>query len=95
MADSIMQEPLKSPVVFNPPSYVDVLKKKSVESSGSSGEDEHFTKKVGKKTRKEIREEEAEQLKMQGSQVTLEMSYGRNKRNGPPKGGQTPSASGK
>ena len=94
--DLSMQEPLNSPVGVNsPPSYADVLKKKSVESLGSLGEDELFSKKVGRKTQKEIREEEAERLKMQGSQATLEMSNGRNKRNIPPKGGQTPSASGK
>ena len=59
--DLSMQEPLNSPVGVNsPPSYEDVLKKKSVESSGSSGEDELFSKKGGRKTRKEIREEEAE-----------------------------------
>ena len=65
MEDLTMQEPINSPVGVNSPlSYADVLKKKLVESSGSSGEDEYFTKKVGRKARKEIREEEAERLKM-------------------------------
>ena len=51
MEYSIMQEPLNSPVgVTSPPSYAEILKKKSVESSGSSGKDEHFTKKVGRKS---------------------------------------------
>ena len=65
MADSIMQDPLNSlEGVTSPPSYADILKKKLVESSGSSGEDEHFTKEVGSKSRKEIREEEVKRLKM-------------------------------
>ena len=51
MADSIMHEPLNSLVGVNsPPSYVDILKNKLLESLGSSGEDEHFTKKVGRKS---------------------------------------------
>ena len=45
MEDSIMLEPLNSPVGdTSPPFYADILKKKMVESSGSLGEDEHFTK---------------------------------------------------
>ena len=54
-----------------------------VDSSGSSDEDsfEQSSKKDGRKSRKEIREEEVEQLKIQGSQATIEMSMGRTKQN--------------
>ena len=76
------------------PSYVDAVKKK-VESSGSSEDDGKFSKKTGRKSRKEIREEEAERLKMQGSQDTIELSFGRSKRNRPPKGGATSYSLGK
>ena len=51
-------------------------------------------KTVGRKSKKEIREEEAERPKTQGSQATIEMSYGRNKRNMLPKGVITPSSLG-
>ena len=45
MADSIMQDPLNSlEGVTSPPSYVDILKKKLVESSGSSGENEESSR---------------------------------------------------
>ena len=78
------------------PSYAEALKKKKlVESSDSLEEDEHFTKKGGRKSSKEIIEEEAERLNMQGSQATIERSFGRSKRNRPPKGGATPSSIGK
>ena len=50
MEDLIMQEPLNYLVGVTPPSYAEILKKKSVESSRSSGKDEHFTKKVGRKS---------------------------------------------
>ena len=68
-----------------------------VESSGFSDEDtfEQSSKKIGRKSRKEIREEEAEHLKKQGSQATIEMTLGRSKRNRPHKGGATPSGTGK
>ena len=67
-----------------------------VDSFGSSGEDsfEQSSKKTGRKYRKEIREEEVEHLKMQGSQATIEMTLGRSKRNRPLKGGATPSGIG-
>ena len=52
-------------------------------------------KKNGRKSRKEIREEEAERLKMQGSQRTIELSFGRSNRNRPQKGGATPCPLGK
>ena len=52
-------------------------------------------KTVGRKSKKEIREEEAERLKTQGNHATIEMSYGRNKRNRLPKGVITPSSLGK
>ena len=78
------------------PSYAEALKKKKpMESSDSSEEDEHFTKKGGRKSSKEIREEESERLKMQGIQATIEWYFGRSKLNRPPKGGATPSSTGK
>ena len=75
------------------PSYVEIARKKPIESSGSSDEEsiDQFSKKSGRKSKKEIREEEAEMLKTQGSQSTIEMSYGQNKRTRPPKGVITPS----
>jgi hypothetical protein len=63
-----------------------------VDSSGSS-KDEAFerpSKRAVRKSRKELREEEAERLKVQGSQPTIEMSIGRNTRSRPTKGGPTP-----
>ena len=48
------------------PSYAEALKKK-VDSSGSSEDDGQFAKKFGRKSRKEVREEEAKGLKMQVS----------------------------
>ena len=54
--------PIRSPIS---PSYVDTVKKKA-ESSGSSKDDGKFSKKNGRKSRKDIREEEAERLNMQG-----------------------------
>ena len=47
------------------------------------------------KYKKEIREEEVERLKMQGSHATIEMPYGRSKHNRPLKGGTTPFSTGK
>ena len=52
--------PIRSPIS---PSYADVVNKKA-ESSGSSQDDGKFSKKTGRKYQKEIREEEAERLKM-------------------------------
>jgi hypothetical protein len=60
------------------PSYAEIAKKIPEESSGSS-EDETFerpSKKAGRKSRKEKREEEAERHKTQGSHSTIEMSIG-------------------
>ena len=50
----------------SPPSYAEILKKKSIETYGSLEEDsiEQFSKKVGRKSQKEAREEEAKRLKM-------------------------------
>ena len=77
------------------PSYVDIARKKHGVSSGSSEDASFEQSKKGRKTKKEIREEEVERFKTQGSQATIEMSYGRNKRNRPPKGVITPSPLGK
>jgi hypothetical protein len=79
------------------PSYAEIAKKNPEESSGSS-EDETFerpSKKAGRKSRKEKREEEAERFKIQGSQSTIEMSIGRNTRPRPSKGGPNPPPSSK
>ena len=75
------------------PSYVDIAKKKHIDSSGSSSDDsiDKLSKKARRKSKKEYREEEADRLKMQGSQSTIEMSYGRSKRTRPLKGSTTPS----
>ena len=74
------------------PSYAEIARKKPAASSSSS-EDEFYerpSKKAGRKSRKEKREEEAERLKIQGSQSTIEMSIGRNIRPRPSKGGPNP-----
>ena len=82
---------------FSPPSYADIARKKLAESSDSSEENsiEQLSKKGGRKSKKELQEEEAERLKTQGSQSTIKMPYGRNKRTRPPKGVLTPSNMGK
>ena len=80
---------LGSPARVSSPFYTNMMKKKPLESFGSS-EDETFkrpSKKAGRKSLREAREEEAKRRKMQGSQTTLEMSIGRNTRARPPKGG--------
>ena len=89
----ILQENHKSPPrLSSSPSYVEILKKKVVDSSGFSDEDsfQQSSKNTGRKSHKQIREEEAECLKMQGSQATIKMTLGRSKRNKPNKGGETP-----
>ena len=63
--DAIMQD--ISPIrTTTSPSYAYALKKKLVETSGSSDNNEQFTKKARRKSRKRIREEEAERINMQG-----------------------------
>ena len=60
------------------PSYAEATRKKAIEISGSS-EDETYerpSKRAGRKSHKEMREEEVERLKTQGSQATIEMSIG-------------------
>ena len=88
---------LSSPVdTCSPPSYADIARKKHDVSSSSLEDDSFEPKKIAsRKSKKEIREEEAERLKTQGSQETIEMSYGRNKRNRPSEGVITPSSLGK
>ena len=82
---------------ISPPSYVGIAHKEPTDSSGSSNEDsiDQLSKKAGRKYKKEIREEEAERIKTQGIQSTIQMSYGRNKRIRPPKRVITPSNLGK
>ena len=90
---TILQENCPSPNGANPsPSYVEIIKKKPADSSGSSDEDsiEKISKKASRKSRKEAREEENERLNMHGCQSTIEISLGRSKRNRPPKGVITP-----
>ena len=87
--EEIIPAQLDSPARGSSPSYVDMTRKKPLESSGSS-KDETFerpSKKVGRKSLKEAREEEAERQKIEGSETTLKMSIGRNTRAMPPKGG--------
>lgn len=73
------------------PTYAEIIKKKPIESSSSSEDEvyERHAKKSGRKSRKEKREEEAERLKTQGSQATIEMTIGRNTRPRSSKGGLT------
>jgi len=81
-----------SPIgISSSPSYAEMIKKKPMETSGSSEEEtfERPSQRVGRKSHKESREEEAERKKTQGSQSTIEMSIGRNTRTRPPKGGPT------
>lgn len=81
----------------SPLSYVEMTRKKSPVTSSSS-EDETFertVKRVGRKSHKETRAEEAKRQKMKGSQSTIEMSISRNTRNRLPKGGATPSSANK
>ena len=63
---------------------------------GSSNEESlKRSSKKGHKSLKKVREEEAKQLKMQGSQATIEMSIARNTRARPSKGGPLPSVNNK
>lgn len=93
--DANLQETHGSPAsAISPLSYAEMIKKKKlIDNLGSSEEDsfERSTKKAGRKSPKEIREEEAERLKMQGSQSTIKISLGINTRARPTKGGPTPS----
>ena len=66
-------------------------KKKPMDNSGSS--DEYSIKrssKIGRKSLKKVREEEAKRLKMQGSQATIDMSIAGNTKARPSKGGPLP-----
>jgi hypothetical protein len=74
-----------------------MTRKKTPEISGSSEDEttERPLKRVGRKSHREAREEEAERQKMQGSQATIEMSIGRNTRTRPPKGGAAPTPTSK
>jgi hypothetical protein len=60
-------------------------------------EDENFerpSKRAGRKSNKDTKEEESERQKTLGSQTTLEMTLGRNTRAKMPKGGRpTPTSS--
>ena len=91
-------EPPLAPIGdFSPPSYADLACKKPTDSFYSYDENsiDQLSKKAGRKFKKEIQEEEANKIKTQGIQPTIEMSYGRNKRTKTPKGVITPSNSGK
>jgi hypothetical protein len=71
------------------PSYADIIKNKPLEISRSSEDEslERPSKRAGRKSYKEAREEEVERQKMQGIQPTIELSIGRNTRTRSPKGG--------
>jgi len=91
--------PNLTPSNTSSPSYADIIKqkKKNTENTGSS-DDETFerpTKKVGRRSNKETREEESERQKTLGSQATIEMTFGRNTRPRVPKGGGPTLTSGK
>ena len=77
-----LQEDHSSPNRAKTPPYAEITKKKSTDIFGSSDVDyiEQLSKKAGRKSRNEAREEEVDRLKMQGSQCTIEMSFGRSKR---------------
>eukprot|EP00253_Pinus_taeda_P013884 PITA_13884 len=73
------------------PSYADIIKqkKKKIDNAGSS-DDETFerpSKRVGRRSNKEAREEESERQKTLGSQTTIEMTLGRNIKPRASKGG--------
>jgi len=59
-----------------------IKKKKLIDNLGSFEEDsfEQSTKKVGRNSCKEIREEEVERLNIQGSQSIIKISLGKNTR---------------
>ena len=66
-------------------------KKKPMDNFGSSEEESlERSSKKGRKSLKKVREEEAERLKMQGSQAKIKMSISRNTRARPSKGGPLP-----
>ena len=91
--DEFLHPNLPSPIgAKSSPSYADMAKKK-IDISGSSSDDsiDKLSKKADRKSKKEDREEEAKRLNMQGSQSTIEMSYGRSKRTRPLKGATNPS----
>ena len=92
-----LQEDHPSPNRAKTPPYAEITKKNSVDRSGSFDEDsfEQLSKKASGKSRKEAQEEEVNRLKMQGSQSSIEMSFGRSKRARPHKGVITPSLLGK
>ena len=74
-----------------PPTYAEMEKNKPMDNSSSSEEESlERSSKKGCKSLKKVWEEEAEHLKMQGSQATIEMSIGRNTRARPSKGGPPP-----
>ena len=79
------------------PSYADMAKKRPPELSQSS-EDlpfEKSSKKQGRRTNKELREEEAENQKMQGSQLTIDMTLNKVGRTRNNRGGNAAPPSGK
>ena len=89
---------VQSPIRENfSPSYADITKNKPADNSCSSddGSIEQFSKKSGRNSKKEVRENEADRIKMQGNQSTIKMLFGRSKRNRPSKGVSTPSLLGK
>ena len=67
-----------------------------MDDSGSSEEESlERSSKKGHKSLKKVREEEAERLKIQGIQTTIEMSIAKNTRDRPSKGGPPPSVNNK
>jgi hypothetical protein len=81
------------------PSYAEITKRKKnpIENIGSSDDETHekVTKRAGRRTNKETREEESEKQKTLGSQATIEMTLGRTPRPRTSKGGGPTPSSGK
>lgn len=83
--------------VSSSPFYADMTRKKLLQNSGSLEDEtiESPSKRVGRKSHREAREEEDERQNMQGSQPAIEISIGKNTRTGPPKEGYAPSSASK
>ena len=62
-----------TPEITPSPSYADIARKKIIDPLSSSEEEtmESPAKRAGRKSRREVREEEAERQKNQGSQATI------------------------
>ena len=66
VGESLQQNHPSPNIAKSSPSYAEIIKKKPTDRSGSYDEDsiEQFSKKAGRKSQKEAREEEEKRLKM-------------------------------